>query len=324
MTTRCYFIDTLDPYFNLAAEEYLLKHYQDDIFMLWKGESSIVVGKHQNALAEINHAYVEKQGLKIARRLSGGGTVFHDPGNVNFTFIRNIEQVDQLNYAMFLEDVKQVLKQLGLSVYNSERDDLMLDGFKISGNAQHVYRKRVLHHGTLLFDSNLSELKNALKVDLSRFKHKAIQSNRSEVANIRPYLKEDMPINAFIDYLYSSIANLMPQKEIATLSEKDTEQIELLRAEKYSTWDWIYGYSPKYTYQSKQNEYGTCLFLKVEKGRIKQVQFDGVGEDLNNILRHVLLECRHEIKEVKANLENTEEQLTKHGLSVNGLIKMMF
>ncbi len=323
MTTRCYYIETIDPYFNLATEEYLLKNSTDDIFMLWRGESSIVVGKHQNALAEINHAYVEEQSLKVARRLSGGGTVFHDPGNINFTFIRNIAQIDKLNYALFLNDVKKVLAQLGLPIYNSERDDLMLDGFKISGNAQHVHKNRVLHHGTLLFDSKLSRLKNALKVDLSRFEHKAVQSNRSEVANIRPYLQNDMEVGDFFDYLFSAIANLMPQHEVSSLSAEEITDIYSLQEEKYSKWDWIYGYSPKYIYRNS-NAQGISVYLQVQRGCLSEVQWQGLPFLLQERINAAMLGCRHERKEIEMVLAHLEEDLKLAHLELATLLRLIF
>ncbi|MFV0555030.1 MAG: biotin/lipoate A/B protein ligase family protein [Mangrovibacterium sp.] len=324
MTTRCYYINILDPYFNLATEEYLLKNTEDDIFMLWRGESSIVVGKHQNALAEINHAYVEEQGLKVARRLSGGGTVFHDPGNINFTFIRHVEHIDKLNYAQFLDDVKAVLADLGLTISNSMRDDLMLDGFKISGNAQHVHKNRVLHHGTLLFDSELRRLKNALKVDLSRFEHKAVQSNRSVVANIRPYLKKDMTIPDFFDYLFTSISNRMPHPKVFSLSENDKAQIAKLCAEKYSQWDWIYGYSPKYFYRNQFQSKPLAVQLTVQRGRVVSATWEGVSEDFASLLNDALLDCRHEWCEVDWALRPFESLWRSNGYKLSEVMQLLF
>lgn len=324
MKTRCYYISNLNPYFNLATEEYLLKNSTDDIFMLWQGERSIVVGKHQNALAEINHAYVKEQGLKVARRLSGGGTVFHDPGNINFTFIRHVAQVETLNYALFLEDVKQVLKRLDLEVYNSERDDLMLHGFKISGNAQHVHKNRVIHHGTLLFDSDLSSLKRALQVDLSRFEHKAVQSNRSQVANIRPYLKEDMSRAAFFQFFYAEIAKQMPQAQSVQLSEEEQASIAQLQKEKYEQWDWIYGYSPKYIYTNHSPATGIGLQMEVQKGRIERLKWTGMEAQVGNRLCQVIKGCRHEYREVAEALMPLADVLAQNQWNVYQLLQVMF
>lgn len=154
MITLCINQPNSDPYFNLAAEEYFLKNFQEDFFMLWRSWPSVVVGKHQNALAEINHEFVRLHQIPVARRLSGGGTVFHDPGNVNFTFIRNVANISEVNFKIFTIPVIEALKKLGVEAYTTGRNDLLIDGKKISGNAEHVHRNRVLHHGTLLFDSH--------------------------------------------------------------------------------------------------------------------------------------------------------------------------
>ena len=147
-----------DPYFNLAAEEYLLKSKNEDYFMLWRNEPSIVVGKHQNALAEIDLLYAREKGFKVARRISGGGTVFHDLGNLNFSFISNGEEGKLINYRKYATPIVEVLGMLGIEATFSKRDDILIEGMKISGNASHVYKQRVLHHGTLLFSSDLSDL----------------------------------------------------------------------------------------------------------------------------------------------------------------------
>ncbi len=323
MTTRCYYINTLDPYFNLATEEYLLKNTDDDVFMLWRGESSIVVGKHQNALAEINHPYVKEKNLMVARRLSGGGTVFHDPGNINFTFIRRVEHIDKLNYSMFLEDVKKPLKELGLDVYNSERDDLMIDGLKISGNAQHVHRGRVLHHGTLLFNSKLSRLKDALKVDLSRFEDKAVQSKRRAVANISDFLKHPMSVSSFSDYMFTSIANLMPRAIIAELQEEDKKEIQKLRDTKFSKWEWIYGYSPKYIYRNKVEKSELQLELKVKNGCIEESNWTNISIALSASLSEALRGVRHEHEIIAKQIEPLTKELAAENIDSRLLLQAL-
>jgi len=225
MVTLCINQTHSDPYFNLAAEEYFLKNFQEDIFMLWRSRPAVVVGKHQNALAEINHEFVRDNQIPVVRRLSGGGTVFHDPGNVNFTFIRNVESIADVNFKVFTNPVIDALKKLGIDAYTSGRNDLLIDGKKISGNAEHVHRSRVLHHGTLLFDSRLDALKGALKVDLSRFEDKAVQSNRSEVTNILPYLPNPMSAAEFSAFLFDEICKNYPDFRIYSLTASDVSAI---------------------------------------------------------------------------------------------------
>ena len=159
----CIQIENNDTFFCLAAEEYLLKNFNENIFMLWQSTNSVVVGKHQNALAEIDFSYVHRQNIDVARRISGGGTVFHDSGNVNFAFITNVNSTAEISFKRFTLPVVKALAKLGITASLSGRSDLIVDGKKISGNAQHVFKNRVLHHGTLLFDSNLETLGSSLR-----------------------------------------------------------------------------------------------------------------------------------------------------------------
>lgn len=326
MTVLCYHLNNPDPYFNLATEEYLLKNKQEDIFMLWSSESSIVVGKHQNALAEINHRYVRENHIKVARRLSGGGTVFHDPGNLNFTFMRKMDKIEEVNYKLFLEPVKAALEKLGLEITSSKRDDLMLDGKKISGNAQHVFKKRVLHHGTLLFDSHLSKLKNALKVDLSRFEDKAVQSNRSVVTNIIDYLPKPMTVAKFGQHMFEDIAHSFEGYQYAELSDEDREAIQILRDEKYCQWEWIYGYSPKYVYRNKlQSTTGELqVALHIRRGKIEQLDLEGpISNELEIKLREMLRGKNHAYESFEPALELLKKDLQQEGLQPADMLEQL-
>ena len=286
MTTFCLKHNSLDPYFNLAAEEYLLKNFTEDFFIIWRSERSIVVGKHQNALAEINHGFVKDNNIYVARRLSGGGTVFHDPGNVNFTFIRSVKEISEVNFKIFTEPIIQSLQKLGLAAYTTGRNDLMVDGKKISGNAEHVYKKRVLHHGTLLFNSDLAKLKGALNVDLSRFEDKSVQSNRSPVTNISEYLSKHMNVDDFSDFIFDDVQNVFQDKEIFEFTGEDIASIEILKNEKYSTWDWIYGYSPRYVFRNKiQMDSGEIeIKMLVVKGIIQEIAADGLPPEISEMM----------------------------------------
>lgn len=305
MITLCINQSSTDPYFNLAAEEYFLKNFQEDFFILWRSKPSVLVGKHQNALAEINHEFVRKHQIPVARRLSGGGTVFHDPGNVNFTFIRNVKDISEVNFKVFTVPVVAALKKLGVEAYTTGRNDLLIDGKKISGNAEHVHKNRVLHHGTLLFDSHLEALKGALKVDLTKFEDKAVQSNRSEVTNIAVYLVNPISVKEFTSFLFSEICGTYPDFRVYEPTSEDIAAIEKLREEKYQTWDWIFGYSPRYRFTNSIETANSSISvgLLVEKGRISEVVFSGeIQEEIAQKLAETLIGFRHELEEIADNL----------------------
>ncbi|MCK5693684.1 MAG: lipoate--protein ligase family protein, partial [Bacteroidales bacterium] len=173
-----------NPYFNLAAEEYLLKSFQEDMFLLYRNRPSIVVGKHQNTLAEINLPFVQENEILVARRITGGGTVFHDLGNLNFAFFTSGKEGELVDYKRATTPIVEALKKMGLEVRLGKRNELLLKGLKISGTASHVFKQRVLHHGTLLFSSEMGKLSAALKSDKERFTDRAVKSVRSRVTNI--------------------------------------------------------------------------------------------------------------------------------------------
>jgi len=285
--------------------------------MLWRSQASVVVGKHQNALAEINHEFVKEHGIPVLRRLSGGGTVFHDPGNVNFTFIRNVEKISEVNFTVFTIPVVEALKKLGVEAYTTGRNDLMIDGKKISGNAEHVYRKRVLHHGTLLFDSHLEALKGALKVDLSKFEDKAVQSNRSPVTNIAGYLPEPVSVEEFTRFLFGEISRHLPEFRVYEPTGEDLEAIQQLSEEKYRTWDWIFGYSPRYHFTNtlETTQGAVQLSFMVEHGLISGMSVSGVlSAELSAKLAEYLQGCRHEYDAVKTAVAELDVMFILKGL----------
>jgi len=327
MITFCIHLPDTDPYFNLAAEEYFLKNFEEDFFLLWRSQPTVVVGKHQNALSEINHEFVRAHQIPVARRLSGGGTVFHDFGNLNFTFIRNVEKIHEVNFKVFTFPIMEALKKMGIDVYTTGRNDLQIDGKKISGNAEHVHRNRVLHHGTLLYNSQLDALKGALKVDLSKFEDKAVQSNRSEVTNIAPYLATPMRIEDFGNQLFDGIQKQLPGYMNYTLTQTDHESIQKLSDEKYRSWDWIFGYSPRYRFanQLKTQKGVIHIVLLIEKGLMVEVSVSGIlSAELSNQITEALLGCRHDLSAVKLCIYALEELMKAEAISTEDFAKAMF
>ncbi len=265
--------NSICPYFNLATEAYFLQNTEENILFIWQSESAVVSGKHQNICSEINYKFCKENSILPARRLSGGGTVFHDMGNINFTFIKNIETgMDKaVNYKQFLEPIRAALNLLGIETTYSHRDDLLLNGKKISGNAQHVFqqKKRVLHHGTLLYDSQLNNLKSALHSE-GHYIDKAVKSVRSEVTNIR----NEHNLGTTAEFLKKFI-QVLNQTLGATsfLTEIESNAIVSLKNEKFSQENWILGYSPKYTHQREiqLNHEVYKLEMLVDKGIIAEM-----------------------------------------------------
>lgn len=268
--------DITDPYFNIAAEEYFLKEFQDEFFILYRNEPSIIVGKHQNALAEINYKYVRNHGIKVVRRLTGGGTVYHDPGNINYMFIRNGKEGELVDFRKHTQPIIDFLGMLGLNAKFEARNSLTVNGLKISGNAEHVYKKRILHHGTLLFSSSLRDLEKAIRVDPLDYTDKAVKSVRSRVINIADLLNKKISLHEFQDLINEHIKRLFPGATDYRLTKYDSEKIYDLVKKKYSLWEWNFGYSPKYELKKKIEISGKSLniYLRVEKGIIKEVMLE--------------------------------------------------
>lgn len=267
-----------DPYFNLATEEYVLKNFEDDTFMLWRNSPSIIVGKHQNTLAEINAEYVKQRNIPVVRRLSGGGAVFHDLGNLNFTFIQRGEQEKLIDFRKYTEPILKVMLQLGIDARFEGRNDLTIAGRKFSGNAEHIWKNRVLHHGTLLFSAHMTNLSEALNVDPSKFSDKAVKSVRSRVTNISEHLHEPMDVIRFAALIENHITEKYPDSRITELSEQDHEKIRELVRTKYGTWDWNFGYSPTYNFKKiiRTEKGGSLEFdIDVQNGMMMQIRIFG-------------------------------------------------
>lgn len=272
----CIIDKTTDPYRNLAAEEYLLKHIDEPVFRLWRNDRSVIVGKNQNTIAEIDSDFVTQNNIPVVRRLTGGGAVFHDLGNINFTFIdKRIEGEDTgAMFRRFTSPIIAALNSLGVKAYLEGRNDLLIDGKKFSGNAICIHKNRVLQHGTLLFSSSMGDLSGALRSRPEKFVGKSVQSNRSRVTNISDHLPVKMDVLEFLNYLREYIGK---EHTPYNYTDKDNEVIEGLRATKYSTIEWNYGNSPDYSF-SKVAKFPSGLielFFNVEKGIISNIEIKG-------------------------------------------------
>ncbi len=301
-----------DPYFNIAAEEYFLKEFDQNCFMLWRNEPSVIVGKHQNTVAEINQDFIKKNNIPVVRRLSGGGAVFHDLGNLNFTFIRNnSKNDDKHDFRKFTEPILEVLLKLKLNAKFEGRNDLTIDGRKFSGNAMIMHKNRILHHGTLLFSSEMADLSGALNVDPIKFRDKAVKSVKSRVTNISEHLKEPLTILEFKDLIMDHVMENNNDTVLHDLTDEDKSRIEYLVKEKYSSWDWNFGNSPEYNFtKSIKTEGGQIEFnMDVKNGVIKHLKI--FGDYFND---YPTIEIEEALKDVPHNAVRIREVLKDYSI----------
>lgn len=274
-----YYSESTDPYYNLALEEYIFSNVQlhEPFFMLWQNDNTIVIGRNQNAVREINTDFVRKMNTKVARRNTGGGTVYHDLGNLNYSFIQNCENSQKIDFTQFALPIIRALDHFGVKAECNNRNDLVIDGRKFSGTAQTVKNGRALHHGTLLFDSDLDFLKQALTVKGDKIEAKGVKSVSSHITNIVEHLPNPITIEQFRNCLMTSIIkknNPFPFR----LTEKDFKAIKQLQEIKYSTWEWNYGKSPRYEVQKTRNfQYGhlTVAMNVLQQGIIDSISITG-------------------------------------------------
>lgn len=272
-------LTTTDPAFNLAAEEYVFENLPKDrmYLMLWQNDNAIIIGKNQNTLAEINVPFVADNGIRVVRRLSGGGAVYHDLGNLNYTIIADADADSALDFRRFCQIVIRALEKVGVHAELNGRNDMTIDGKKFSGNAQYTKNGRVMHHGTIMFDSNHEILAGALQVDEEKIRAKGVKSVRSRVTNVRPYLHTDMTLDAFRKTLLQSILEDIPGTAYP-LTLKDLTEIEQLKLRRYDTWDWNYGRSPAGTLFRRRRIEGCGsieVYLDLDHGLIRQIGFRG-------------------------------------------------
>lgn len=238
-------VTTTDPTFNLALEEYVFEKMPRDreYFLTWRNDNAIIIGRHQNTAAEVNEEFVKEMGIKVVRRLSGGGAVYHDLGNLNFTFIVDAKPDQKVNLRRFCQPIAETLCSLGVNATVDGRNDILIDGMKVSGNAQYVRQGRVMHHGTILFDSDMSVLGQALCPDPAKTQAKGVKSVRSRVTNVRSCLSKDMKLEEFRD----ALVGLLMQEGFSRyeLTKADIAAIQRIQQERYSQWEWNYGYCEK-------------------------------------------------------------------------------
>ncbi|MBB5173992.1 lipoate-protein ligase A [Texcoconibacillus texcoconensis] len=286
-----------DPRINLAIEEYALKYLDpnETYLLFYINEPSIIIGKNQNTIEEINTDYVEDQGIHVVRRLSGGGAVYHDHGNLNFSFITKDDGESFHNFQKFTQPVVDALNKLGVEAELSGRNDLVVGERKVSGNAQYTTKGRMFSHGTLMLDSEVENVVKSLNVSDEKIRSKGIKSIRSRVANINEFLSEKLTMDEFkktiLRYIFGSEENIDEQP----LTDEDWKKIHEISEERYQKWEWNFGKSPKFDLErSKRTDYGSVdIRLNVSRGVIQDCKiygdFFGVGDisDVEEALKGV-------------------------------------
>ncbi|MDR0814619.1 MAG: lipoate--protein ligase family protein, partial [Bacteroidales bacterium] len=313
-----------DPFFNLAAEEYLFRHVAEPCFLLWCNEPAVIVGRHQNALAEINYPYIKQHDIKVIRRLSGGGTVYHDAGNLNFSFIDNRKNAESVDFTKYQTVIIAMLRTFGIQAEAGKRNELLLGGKKISGTADHVTNKRILHHGTLLFSAGLTAVEEALRVPTGKFKDKAIQSVRSQVTNISLHLSAPMDMATFRAQVFRYMMKHLPNAREYNYSQADLQSIEHLRNEKYMTWEWNFGQSPQYEMKNAINAAGDTVSMKVQNGILREIHFsDNLSGNAWTALEQKLLNTPHQEDAIHNKLTATPTT-ERYPIEPDKLIRAMF
>lgn len=316
------------PDYNIALEEYcfksLLQH--EKIFILWINEPAIIIGKHQNAFEEINADYVKKHNINVVRRISGGGAVYHDLNNLNYTIISNEEKGDDFDFKTFSQPVIDTLKELGVTAEFSGRNDILIDGKKICGNAQAYIKGRIMHHGCLLFNTELSVLAKALEIPKDIISSNATKSVRSAVDNILPNLPNKISVEEFADKLLAHMKRKFPTMKEYIFSQQELAEIEKNRASKFGTWEWNWGKSPKFDINrhSRYTAGKIQVFANVKNSMIENIKFYGTFFGNNSNLEEIenaLIGVRYTYTDIEDKLKDLNFNDYFAGFSLEELTK---
>jgi lipoate-protein ligase A len=299
-----------DPYFNIALEEYLITQTDDssEWFMLWQNKPAVIVGRYQNTNEEVNATIIQENQIEVVRRMSGGGAVYHDLGNLNFTLV--VTSSSDRSYSRFAQPVLKALHKLGVEAQLTGRNDLTVGGRKFSGNAQYIGKKRLLHHGTLLFNTDLDIMQRVLNVDVSKMASKGVKSVRSRVTNLAEHLPASVSIDAFRSNLSHTVGEFWPLEPARRLTQWEEDRVRQLADRKYRRWEWNYGQSPEYDLRRQARyPWGQIdIRLEMKQGRITGCKIYGdffAGQDIS-ALEQALQGIVYDRNEVLQRLESLE------------------
>lgn len=322
---------SIDPHYNLAFEEYIFKNldFNEEFVLLWRNGPSIIIGKNQNTIEEINMDFVKENNINVVRRVTGGGAVYHDLGNLNFSFIAKADKNDKIDFKTYNVPIIKALEKIGVNCELSGRNDLVIDGKKFSGIAQSIIKGRVLNHGTLLFDSKIDTLSKALNVKRDKIESKGVKSVSSRVTNIKPYVKDDIDVLEFKQVLLKNIFEYFDEPiEIYELSDEDRKNIQRMVDERYGTWEWNYGKSPKFNFKGYNRFEGGCVEarLQVENGFIDNLKIYGdfFGKKDIKDLEDKLKGIKYEIDAVNLALEDVDTDEYLGRITKNEFLKCLF
>lgn len=316
-----------NPAYNIALEAYAFRELlsEDEIFILWINEPAIIIGKHQNTIQEINKEYIDAHGIHVARRLSGGGAVYHDLNNLNYTIISNKSEEGAFDFKTFSQPVIETLADLGVKAEFTGRNDLEINGKKFCGNAQAYYKGRMMHHGCLLFDVDMTVLGDALKVSKDKIESKGIKSVRARVTNILDELPEKITVNEFSDKILAKMKETYPDMTEYVLSEDELAKIQKSADEQFGNWDWVYGKAPEYTIERNVRYPAGKIntFANVEKSIIKNIKIYGDFFGIKDVqdIEELLIGTRYENKDVLEKLKTIDTSQYFSGMTVEEVAK---
>ncbi|GAB6681193.1 lipoate--protein ligase [Streptococcus uberis] len=316
-----------NPAYNIALEAYAFRELlsEDEIFILWINEPAIIIGKHQNTIQEINKEYIDANGIHVARRLSGGGAVYHDLNNLNYTIISNKSEEGAFDFKTFSQPVIETLADLGVKAEFTGRNDLEINGKKFCGNAQAYYKGRMMHHGCLLFDVDMTVLGDALKVSKDKIESKGIKSVRARVTNIIDELPEKITVNEFSDKILAKMKETYPDMTEYVLSEDELAKIQKSADEQFGNWDWVYGKAPEYTIERNVRYPAGKIntFANVEKSIIKNIKIYGDFFGIKDVqdIEELLVGTRYENKDVLEKLKTIDTTQYFSGMTVEEVAK---